>query len=222
VKSFQEFYEELEAATSVEGLDEYNLEKDKDTISKMSEDEKRWSFFSNAFVYRKVRNTPDILYSKLVQLMERQDKKTISENVSYTMVSPSTELVIQDMEEKESEETKLEDIASQAIDSMSNKIASKVIVKVADKINQSVRKPLPSQQISENDDDFVPTPVNDKTIQRDNNNNNNNGNMRGGNEMKNIKIEYMDNEGESMREEEIQDSESVDEYESESESDGDM
>jgi hypothetical protein len=46
--------------------------------------------------------------------------------------------------------------------------------------------------------------------------------MRGGNEMKNIKIEYMDNEGESMREEEIQDSESVDEYESESESDGDM
>jgi len=107
VKSFQEFYEELEAATSVEGLDEYNLEKDKDTISKMSEDEKRWSFFSNAFVYRKVRNTPDILYSKLVQLMERQDKKTISENVSYTMVSPSTELVIQDMEEKESEETKM-------------------------------------------------------------------------------------------------------------------
>ena len=99
------------------------------------------------------------------------------------------------------------------------------MVKVANKINESVRKPLPSQQVSENDDDFVPTPVNDKTIERNNNNNNNGNQMGGGNQTKNIKIEYMDidneNGNEFIKEEEIQDSDSISEYES-SDSEDDM
>jgi len=65
VKGFGEIYEET------------NVEKEKGNVyevSRMSEVEKEFSFLNNVFVYRKVQNTPDKVYSKLKKLMLK--KKT--------------------------------------------------------------------------------------------------------------------------------------------------
>jgi hypothetical protein len=42
---------------------------------KMSPEEQRFSFLNNAFVYKKVNNTSDALFKKLVKMIEEQVKK---------------------------------------------------------------------------------------------------------------------------------------------------
>jgi hypothetical protein len=51
------------------------LDKHIETAKEMTEDEKRFSFLSSGFMYKKVKNSPDSLFKKLVKLMESEDKK---------------------------------------------------------------------------------------------------------------------------------------------------
>jgi hypothetical protein len=41
----------------------------------MSEEEKRFSFLSSGFIYKKDKNSSDLLFKKLVDLIEKQDIK---------------------------------------------------------------------------------------------------------------------------------------------------
>ena len=61
----------------------------------MSEDEKRFSFLSTAFIYKKVEHASDKLYIQLSQLMEKEDK--IKDKNVFVM-DKSTAEIIQDAE----------------------------------------------------------------------------------------------------------------------------
>ncbi len=230
VKPFSEFFEELKSGNHVEGFSEEEMELNRETISKMSEDEKRFSFFSNAFVFRKVKNAPDTLFRKLLSLL---DKKKVKEDVvdgqtsevTYSIVDKDTSETIiatEEEEEKKMEEEEeikeggsqeeeipgLDEVAEDMTESIANKVASRVLIKVADKINSSIKPVLPSQQIisPEKMGTFVPPPMNERRLKEDNENSKEGGITR------NIKIEYINHDGESEKEEEV--SESGDEYDS--------
>ncbi len=183
IKPFSEFYQDLDTGNPIEGFEEDDLQQQRETISKMSEDEKRWSFMSSAFVYRKVKNTPDSLFRKLVDLMDKKQKKedTVdgkTSEVSYSVVNESTEKTLVDIEQKEEtkesvmemmkgggEEDDLSLVADSITDSIANRVARKVLTKVAKKINQSIHPPLPTE-ITPNPskmESFVPPPVNENT-----------------------------------------------------------
>ena len=53
----------------------------------MSEDEKRFSFLSSGFIYKKEKNSSDILFKKLVTLMEKKDKLKKADDVDITGVT---------------------------------------------------------------------------------------------------------------------------------------
>jgi hypothetical protein len=58
----------------------------------MSEDEKRFSFLSTSFIYKKVANSSDSLFIKLAELMEKEDKMKAKEAFA---VSQDTEEIIE-------------------------------------------------------------------------------------------------------------------------------
>lgn len=108
VKPFEEFYNELVQKTEKMDLTEEEFDLDYKNAMKMSEDEKRFSFFSNAFIYKKVKNTPDIEFKKLSKLMEKEFKQKEKEITAYK-VNKDTEHFLEEVEDEsedeESEET---------------------------------------------------------------------------------------------------------------------
>jgi SAM-dependent methyltransferase len=97
VKPFEDFYNELIEGKSIMDLTDKELEKDMESVKKMSEEEKRFSFLSSGFIYKKERNSSDSLTKKLVELMEKKDKLRKKENVYK--VDEDTEHTIQNLEE---------------------------------------------------------------------------------------------------------------------------
>ena len=73
-KPFEDFYNELMEGKNIMNLSEEELKKNKEKVEAMSEDEKRFSFLSTAFIYKKVENSSDKLYIKLAELMEKEEK----------------------------------------------------------------------------------------------------------------------------------------------------
>jgi len=74
IKPFEDFYDELIKGENKMKLEESELEKMKSFVNSMSEEEKRFSFLSSAFIFKKVENSSDKLYKKLIELMEKKTK----------------------------------------------------------------------------------------------------------------------------------------------------
>ncbi len=80
IKPFSEYYEELLKSEYTTN----NVEKSKDLemAKKMSEEEKRFSFLNNAFIYKKIDNSSDKLFTSLVtkkrDAMKKEEKKKLA------------------------------------------------------------------------------------------------------------------------------------------------
>ena len=92
IKPFEDFYNELINGENKMNLSKEELEKMTDMVKNMSEEEKRFSFLSSAFIFKKIENSSDQLYKKLVDLMEKKSKtlkdavKSVTQNVSDILV----------------------------------------------------------------------------------------------------------------------------------------
>jgi mRNA (guanine-N7-)-methyltransferase len=97
IKSFEELYDEL---MEKEGNNNFNLEKNKETAGKMSDDEKRFSFLNNAFCYKKISNSADSLLSKLIDKIDKEEKKKIDIKMDekIKVIDYNTESLIENME----------------------------------------------------------------------------------------------------------------------------
>jgi len=91
-KPFEEFYNELMEGKNVMNLSPEELQKNVEKVKLMSEDEKRFSFLSTSFIYKKVANSSDSLFIKLAELMEKEDKIKAKEAFA---VSQDTEEIIE-------------------------------------------------------------------------------------------------------------------------------
>jgi len=97
LKPFEDFYNELIEGKNLLDLTEKELEKDMLAVKNMSEEEKRFSFLSSGFIYKKERNAPDSLMKKLVELIEKKDKLRMKDITVYK-VDADTEHIIEDTE----------------------------------------------------------------------------------------------------------------------------
>jgi hypothetical protein len=84
-----------------ENNNDFNIEKNKDTAEKMSDDEKMFSFFNNSFCYKKISNSSDSLLSKLIEKIDKEEKKKIDINMKekIKVIDYNTENLIENMEE---------------------------------------------------------------------------------------------------------------------------
>ena len=110
IKPFEEFYNELidnekelidnekeKKQNSIMDLSEKELQKDIDNAERMTEDQKRFSFLSSGFIYKKEKNSSDILIKKLFQLMEKEKK--VKKKDGVFLVDKNMEHSIEDLEE---------------------------------------------------------------------------------------------------------------------------
>ena len=97
IKSFEELYDEL---MEKDGNNNFNLEKNKETAGKMSDDEKRFSFLNNAFCYKKISNSADNLLSKLIDKIDKEEKKKIDIKLDekIKVIDYNTESLIENIE----------------------------------------------------------------------------------------------------------------------------
>jgi hypothetical protein len=100
IKPFEELYNELMEGKNLMDLSDKELEKDMEAVKKMSEDEKRFSFLSSAFMFKKERNSSDTLMKKLVELMEKKDK-IHNKGITAFKVDANTEHTIENVESGE-------------------------------------------------------------------------------------------------------------------------
>lgn len=98
IKPFEEFYNELIEGKNIMNQSEKDMEKYIETVKNMSDAEKRFSFFSSAFMFKKERNSSDALFKKLVELMEKRNKL---EGKDIYVVNEDTEKIILHEEEME-------------------------------------------------------------------------------------------------------------------------
>ncbi len=82
VKPFSQYHEDL-LKGQYENKENTNGELDRniDNAKRMSAEEQKFSFLNNAFVYKKVSNTSDTLFKKLVKMIEDQVKKEKRKNI---------------------------------------------------------------------------------------------------------------------------------------------
>lgn len=99
LKPFEEFYNELIEGKNLMDLSDKELEKDIEVAKKMSIDEKRFSFLSSGFIYKKEKNSSDSLMKKLVELIEKKGKLRQKDGVYK--VDENTEHMIENTELKD-------------------------------------------------------------------------------------------------------------------------
>jgi len=97
-KPFEEFYKELMEGTNLLDLDSKELAMDKSSAESMSEEEKRFSFLSSGFMYKKEKNSSDSLFKKLVELMEK--KAVVKKMDGVEKVDADTEHLIEYTEDE--------------------------------------------------------------------------------------------------------------------------
>jgi mRNA (guanine-N7-)-methyltransferase len=98
-KPFEEYYNELIEEKNIASYDPKELKKNIEMAKNMSEDEKRFSFLSSGFIYKKERNSSDSLFKKLVELMEKKDVKESKGKKVKGAISKNTENLIEFLEE---------------------------------------------------------------------------------------------------------------------------
>ena len=84
---------------NIASYDPKELKKNIEMAKNMSEDEKRFSFLSSGFIYKKERNSSDSLFKKLVELMEKKDVKESKGKKVKGAISKNTENLIEFLEE---------------------------------------------------------------------------------------------------------------------------
>jgi SAM-dependent methyltransferase len=99
IKPFEDYYNELIDGKNLMDLTDKELEKDIEVAKKMNQDEKRFSFISSGFIYKKEKNSSDSLMKKLVELIEKKDKLLKKEGVYK--VDQNTEHIIENTELKD-------------------------------------------------------------------------------------------------------------------------
>lgn len=219
IKPFAEFYDDLETSDEVDGFEEYELERQKENLSKISPAEKQFSCFSNAFVYKKVQNAPDYLLQNLLLSMEKKMKiedeaqsfEGQKSSVDYSITDNETQKSIIATEAESTSDNSLAETANTVVDKLANNVASEVLKKVATKINNSLEK----SKIN-----VVPrnTPPQNDMFENLMNKNKSISQQAGHTEKDNkrtVIIEYMNEDGEEEDQEELEeDSSSGEEYES--------
>ncbi len=230
IKPFSDFYEDLETSDEIDGFDNYELERQKENLKKISPGEKEFSCFSNAFVYKKVKNAPDYLLQNLLVMMEK--KKKIEDEidgqkstVDYAITDDETQqsIIATEVESGKplgsevsvvpEEEEELKETANKVVDKLANNVASEVLKKVATKINNSLEKSkinvVPRNTPPQNNM-FENLANKNKAINELEAPTTNSENK------KKVTIEYMNDKGEETDKEEIieEDSSSGEEYES--------
>ena len=70
IKPFEDFYNELIDGKNLMNLNNKDMERNIEAVKKMSEEEKRFSFLSSAFMYKKEKNSSDSLFSKLQDIIK--------------------------------------------------------------------------------------------------------------------------------------------------------
>jgi hypothetical protein len=98
IKPFEDFYNELIKGENILDMPEKDFQRNVQAAKDMSEDQKRFSFLSTGFIYKKERNSADSLFKKLVLLMEKKDK--VSSKPETVVVSEETESLIENVEEE--------------------------------------------------------------------------------------------------------------------------
>ena len=97
IKPFEDFYNELIEEKNLMNLTNEEMKINIESVNKMSEEEKKFSFLSSAFMYKKEKNSSDSLLKKLVELMEKKDKVIMKKGV--TKVSEDLEHFIENIKE---------------------------------------------------------------------------------------------------------------------------
>ena len=97
IKPFEDFYNELIEEKNLMNLTNEEMKINIESVNKMSEEEKKFSFLSSAFMYKKEKNSSDSLLKKLVELMEKKDKVIMKKGV--TKVSEDLEHIIENIKE---------------------------------------------------------------------------------------------------------------------------
>lgn len=101
IKPFEEMYNELIEGKNLMKLSDKELQKNIEFAKKMSEDEKRFSFLSSAFMFKKEKNSSDALMRKLIELMEKKDKIKKNNDPVVYKVNSDTEHLIENFEIEE-------------------------------------------------------------------------------------------------------------------------
>jgi len=99
-KPFEEYYNELIEEKNVANFDPKELKKNIEVARSMTEEEKRFSFLSSGFIYKKEKNSSDLLFKKLVDLIEKQNiKKSKDSSKVKGAITKETENLIEYLEE---------------------------------------------------------------------------------------------------------------------------
>lgn len=99
IKPFEEYYNELMSGHNDGTFDEKEFEKIVENAKNITEIEKKFSFLSSSFVYKKEKNSSDALLKKLIQLIEKEDKQKRSDDIVVEEVDGNLEHTIEDLEE---------------------------------------------------------------------------------------------------------------------------
>ncbi len=107
VKPFGTYYEELLKSEYNEEKNSPEHAKNVRTAKEMSVEEQRFSFLNNAFMYKKVSNTSDALFKKLVRMIEdqvkREKKKTALNEEQVEVLDNETAHLVTSVAEVEDE-----------------------------------------------------------------------------------------------------------------------
>jgi mRNA (guanine-N7-)-methyltransferase len=99
IKPFEEYYNELMNGHNDGTFDAKEFEKIVENAKNITEIEKKFSFLSSSFIYKKEKNSPDSLLKKLIQLMEKESKEKRTNGIVVEDVNADLENAIEDLEE---------------------------------------------------------------------------------------------------------------------------
>lgn len=74
IKPFEDFYNEIKEGENKMKMNDTELDNIKEIVSKISEEEKRFSFLNSAFIFKKTEHASDMLYKKLIELINKKSK----------------------------------------------------------------------------------------------------------------------------------------------------
>jgi chromosome segregation ATPase len=91
-------------------------------VNGMSEAEKNFSFLSSAFIFKKVENSSDSLYKKLIELMEKK-AKTINDTIKLVTKNESEQIIQEEIKETQKAEAKSkEEKINEDLEELTNEI----------------------------------------------------------------------------------------------------
>jgi hypothetical protein len=122
IQPFEEFYNELKNGENKMNLPQDELDKMIEYVNGMSEAEKDFSFLSSAFIFKKIENSSDSLYKKLIELMEKK-AKTINDTIKLVTKNESEQIIQEEIKETQKAEAKSkEEKINEDLEELTNEI----------------------------------------------------------------------------------------------------